>query len=56
MLTAGYCLFWRSLRVTGYPHCALLAFSGTRTRLIAAVEGAVAPARLLQVRQLLSSL
>lgn len=49
MLTESLLIWSCSLRVTGYPHCALLAFSGTRTRLIAAVEGAVRPARLLQV-------
>ncbi|EIE19724.1 UBX-domain-containing protein [Coccomyxa subellipsoidea C-169] len=40
-----------SLRVTGYPYCALLAFSGTRTQLTAAVEGCPGAARLLGVLQ-----
>ena len=37
--------------MTGYPYCALLAFSGTRTQLIAAVEGCASAARLLGVLQ-----
>jgi hypothetical protein len=40
-----------SLRVTGYPYCALLAFSGARTQLIAAVEGCAGATRLLGVLQ-----
>lgn len=40
-----------SLRVTGYPYVALLAFSGSRTQLIAAVEGPTPAARLLAVLQ-----
>lgn len=35
-----------SLRATGYPFVALLAFSGTRTRLVASAQGVVAPGPL----------
>lgn len=38
-----------SLRVTGFPYCALLAFSGPRTRLLGAVEMAVTADELSQV-------
>ena len=37
-----------SLRTTGFPYVALLAFSGSRTKLIAAVEG-LSSASQLQV-------
>ena len=35
-----------SLRATGYPFVALLAFSGARTRLVASSQGAIAPGPL----------
>jgi len=35
-----------SLRATGYPFVALLAFSGARTRLVASSQGAAAPGQL----------
>ena len=38
-----------SLQVTTYPYVGLLAFSGTRTRLVASVQGATGPQQLLQV-------
>jgi len=41
----------QSLRVRSYPYTALLAFSGSRTRLIAAAEGFSAPSGLLSLLQ-----
>lgn len=41
----------QSLRVTTYPYNALLAFSGSRIRLIAAAEGAIPPTELLSMFQ-----
>ena len=35
-----------SLRATGYPFVALLAFSSARTRLVASSQGAIAPGPL----------
>ena len=45
--------FWHacSLRTTGYPYVALLAFSGTRTKLIAALEGRTSAEQLQSVLQ-----
>ncbi|KAL4854252.1 putative oxidoreductase YhdF [Chlorella vulgaris] len=40
-----------NLRAARYPYVALLAFSGTRTRLITAVEGKLPPTRLQEVLQ-----
>ena len=39
------------MRTTGYPYVALLAFSGARTKLIAAVEGTTSASRLEAVLQ-----
>lgn len=40
-----------SLRAAAYPYCALLAFSGARTRLVTCVEGCIAPEALAEVLQ-----
>lgn len=40
-----------SLRVSSYPYCALLAFSGSRTRLICSVQGLVRPDALAETLQ-----
>eukprot|EP00889_Picochlorum_renovo_P001107 jgi/Picre1/28137/NNA_003543.t1 len=40
-----------SLRVSKYPYCALLAFSGARTRLITFAEGNVRPEALAELLQ-----
>lgn len=40
-----------SLRTTGFPYVALLAFSGARTKLIAAIEGRTSASQLLGVLQ-----
>ena len=39
------------MRTTGYPYVALLAFSGARTKLIAAVEGMTGASQLEAVLQ-----
>lgn len=36
-----------SLGASSYPYCALLAFSGSRTQLIAAIQGTRSPEALL---------
>lgn len=41
----------QSLRVRSYPYTALLAFSGSRTRLMTAAEGCFAPLGLLPLLQ-----
>jgi FAS-associated factor 2 len=40
-----------SLRAAAYPYCALLAFSGARTRLVTCVEGSIRPDALAEVLQ-----
>lgn len=40
-----------SLRVCSYPYCGLLAFSGSRTRLITSVEGPIRPEALAELLQ-----
>jgi len=40
-----------SLRAAAYPYCALLAFSGARTRLLTCVEGSIGPEALTEVLQ-----
>jgi FAS-associated factor 2 len=40
-----------SLRAAAYPYCALLAFSGSRTRLVTCVEGSIRPDALAEVLQ-----
>ena len=40
-----------SLRTTGYPYVALLAFSGSRTKLIAATEGLSSASQLQAMLQ-----
>ena len=51
MLTHLLLQLSQSLRVTAYPYTALLAFSGSRIRLIAAAEGALLPSQLLPLLQ-----
>lgn len=41
-----HCVFVCSLRTTGYPYVALLAFSGNRTKLIVTVEGRTSASQL----------
>lgn len=40
-----------SLRAAAYPYCALLAFSGSRTRLVTCVEGSIRPDALAEALQ-----